>query len=212
MEYRDLSGNYRASSDGWIESKYTGEWKRLREHYQHKGYKLVTLYNFESQKRRTYAVHSLISQAFLGDRPDGLVVDHINSKRDDNRAENLRYITPRENLCRGKRSDLCGNGLPRGVRKNKNVFFAIKAFNGSTYFLGSFKDANSAGNAYKMAFTEDIANQMHSQFKNEKKSSDKGYFKRGNRYIVRCRPFGYIGSFGSEEEARKAYLEVKNGS
>lgn len=43
-------------------------------------------------------VHSLVAAAFIGERPDGLQVNHINHRRDDNRVENLEYVTPSKNV------------------------------------------------------------------------------------------------------------------
>lgn len=47
--------------------------------------------------KRKLMVHALIAQAFLGDKPDGYEIDHINSNRTDNRPCNLRYVTPEQN-------------------------------------------------------------------------------------------------------------------
>lgn len=45
----------------------------------------------------TFQVHYLVLLAFIGERPIGLDIDHINRIRDDNRLENLRYCTRSEN-------------------------------------------------------------------------------------------------------------------
>lgn len=45
----------------------------------------------------TKNVHSLVAAAFLGPRPDGTEVCHINGDGHDNRASNLRYDTHRAN-------------------------------------------------------------------------------------------------------------------
>jgi HNH endonuclease/NUMOD4 motif len=42
-------------------------------------------------------VHSLVCAAFIGPRPDGLHINHINNVRHDNRIVNLEYVTPRQN-------------------------------------------------------------------------------------------------------------------
>lgn len=48
-------------------------------------------------RRATY-VHTLVAEAFLGERPDGYEIDHINGDYLDNRAENLRYVTHSDNM------------------------------------------------------------------------------------------------------------------
>ena len=60
------------------------------------GYLDVSLRDGEKRKHRT--VHSLVAEVFLGERPNGCDVMHLNGDRTDNRVENLRYGTRKENL------------------------------------------------------------------------------------------------------------------
>lgn len=55
------------------------------------GYDCVNLQN------RTYLVHSLVAEVFLG-TPSGLLsqIKHINGIKDDNRVENLKWCSPEE--------------------------------------------------------------------------------------------------------------------
>lgn len=60
------------------------------------GYQEVYLCDGKSRRHRT--VHSLVAGAFLGERPAGHDVLHLNGDRSDNRVENLRYGTRSENF------------------------------------------------------------------------------------------------------------------
>jgi hypothetical protein len=79
------------------------------------GYRFVTLYKEGKPRHRT--VHSLVTEAFLGPRPDGLEVNHKNGVRRDNRLGNLEYVTRSENMRHafdvlGRKAG--GGGGPRG--------------------------------------------------------------------------------------------------
>src|SRR5690606_6730827 len=61
------------------------------------GYKGVNLCKNNIKKR--FHVHQLVAMAFLNHNPCKfkLVIDHINHEKSDNRVENLRVVTNREN-------------------------------------------------------------------------------------------------------------------
>lgn len=42
-------------------------------------------------------VHRLVYETFVGEIPEGMEIDHINTIRTDNRLENLRCVTRKEN-------------------------------------------------------------------------------------------------------------------
>lgn len=48
-------------------------------------------------KRRKVLVHTLVADAFLGIKPIGMEIDHLNTNIHDNRAVNLKYVTRSEN-------------------------------------------------------------------------------------------------------------------
>ncbi len=48
-------------------------------------------------KQKPFKVHRAIYETFVGPIPDGYEIDHINTVKDDNRIENLRAVTSKEN-------------------------------------------------------------------------------------------------------------------
>lgn len=61
------------------------------------GYRLLTL--CAGGKRTNRPVHQLVVLAFIGPRPEGMEVRHLNGIRSDNRLENLMYGTKKENMA-----------------------------------------------------------------------------------------------------------------
>jgi hypothetical protein len=53
----------------------------------------------ENGKRLIVLVHTIVAEAFLGPKPEGLEVNHKNAKDSDNRSTNLEYTTHGDN-CR----------------------------------------------------------------------------------------------------------------
>ena len=68
---------------------------------------LLAQYSFQLKKNGYYRKNVRLSngkrmakylhQLILGDAPDGMVVDHINRDRNDNRRANLRFVTVQQN-------------------------------------------------------------------------------------------------------------------
>ena len=60
------------------------------------GYQCVQL--TRNNEKKTFKIHRLVAETFISN-PDNLPeVDHINTIRDDNRVENLRWVTHKENM------------------------------------------------------------------------------------------------------------------
>ena len=62
-----------------------------------RGYLRVTLFD-KNKKRKTFQVHVLVAHAFVDGWFEGAEIDHINTIRDDNRSENLKWVTHTENM------------------------------------------------------------------------------------------------------------------
>ena len=65
-----------------------------------KGYKRVCL-SGHKKKQSNQRVHRRVYRIFNGNLEKGLVIDHINGDKLDNRARNLQQITQQENTKRG---------------------------------------------------------------------------------------------------------------
>lgn len=103
------------------------------------GYLKVTLKN----KSNAYKyVHILVAESFLGYKVNKgtICIDHLNNVRSDNRLENLRIITPKENISRAKTSNTGETGIYKVGNKFRAIF--IKKH------LGYFNDINEAKSAY----------------------------------------------------------------
>ena len=73
------------------------------------GYMVVGL--SKNGKSKNFYVHRLLATAFIPNPENKRCVDHINGIKDDNRLENLRWVTPSENQ--------------RGFRKDRGKFAII---------------------------------------------------------------------------------------
>jgi hypothetical protein len=86
-------GRFMVRSDG---RKRTIRPRILSASYDARGYASVGLTNL-SGEITTIRVHRVVADAFLG-IPTGMVVDHINGDRSDNRLSNLRVCSSMNNL------------------------------------------------------------------------------------------------------------------
>lgn len=102
-EWRRVVGNdsYEVSSLGNVRRAVAGDsnFAKAGRHLRpsrNTRYSIVVLYS--QHKGRAVKVHRLVAAAFIGPCPEGHEVNHINGERHDNRAENLEYVTPRQNV------------------------------------------------------------------------------------------------------------------
>lgn len=85
---------YFASACGLIFQKSGPGWMEIGQRFSN-GYKTVKVPIDGKVKYRS--VHRLVLEAFVGPCPDGMQCRHLNDHRADNRLENLKWGTPKEN-------------------------------------------------------------------------------------------------------------------
>ena len=56
---------------------------------------------FDCGQSSTLLIHQAVAEYFIGPKPEGMVVDHIDGTRDNNHFTNLQYITHAENIRKG---------------------------------------------------------------------------------------------------------------
>ena len=84
--------NYEASNRGRIRHK---KHKRILKVQTYNGYRTLPL---DSTKGRiTIRLGRLVGRLFNDDYDENMQVDHINGDKSDDRAENLRFVTPKQN-------------------------------------------------------------------------------------------------------------------
>lgn len=97
MEEWKLFDNYQISNFGNCKKKN----KALKCSIQNRGYKYFQLQ--KDGKRINYLIHHLVALLFIGERPDGLVIDHIDRDKLNNHVSNLRYVSQEINIQNSKK-------------------------------------------------------------------------------------------------------------
>ena len=86
--------NYFINKNGKIKNIKSG--KILNGCKNSDGYIRVNL--SKNRKGKTYSIHRLVAIAFIENPENKPMIDHINTIRNDNRLENLRWVTRSENM------------------------------------------------------------------------------------------------------------------
>jgi len=108
-------------------------------------------------KKKKIYLHRLAWIYTHGDIPKGLVIDHINGKKDDNRLCNLRCVTNREN-ARNTSLERLGSGV-HFYKKTGRWTGLIRTIKGVRMRIGSYETKEDALYVYnKVAplFVKDV--------------------------------------------------------
>lgn len=138
------------------------------------GYTYVSVYNKEKKTSNRTKVHFLVTDAWLGQRPDKFDIDHINRNKSDNRQENLRYVSRTINIMN---SDVRKDN----ISSEKYIYLDTKTCKWVVY-VHPVKEIDRK--RYKASFeTKDQAIEARNKFLNEGiKTHHQGALKEKNIY------------------------------
>lgn len=97
LEWKIYNNKYLISNNGDVKRND----KYLNCSIMNRGYKY-----FQTSKkgiRKNYLIHHLVAELFIGARPEGLVIDHIDQNKLNNNVSNLRYTTQKINSFNHKK-------------------------------------------------------------------------------------------------------------
>lgn len=101
-QWKEVLGSdwfYEVSNIGQVRQNFAGRKMRkgyvLKQSQTKAGYRRVTLYY---PKKKSVFVHALVLEAFVSPRPPGMVTNHKNGDKSDNRVENLEWVTQQQNV------------------------------------------------------------------------------------------------------------------
>lgn len=171
---------------------------------------------------RTYKFSQLVAMAFLGHKPSGMVrvIDHINGNKSDDRVENLRIVTQRENMTTCYQPILPTTSKYIGVSWSMggSKWVAQIKYEGVNVHLGYFTDEIEASSAYQEALSkiegglfnpDDYKPKLTSRFIGV--NLDKSSGKWVSRVTINGKR-EYLGCYTTETEAYHARLKASSQS
>lgn len=136
-------------------------------------YPMVTIQvPFTKSGKKSYFVHQLVAQAFYGSA-NGREVDHIDGNHENNRADNLEYVTGEENIRREILNNLGGKFEGRYPIKASELSDQVKVYKYSK-MKGSkqgrlVKEYNSFNELSQDIYDFGLSNDVVSRIKNNLK-------------------------------------------
>lgn len=106
---------------------------KILKPYNRKGYLVVRLYS-EQGVATDFLIHRLIATHFISNPEKKPQINHINGIRNDNRIENLEWVTCKENIVH------CFRVLGKKNKKSSEHYYSKKVFQYSLagYFIAEY--------------------------------------------------------------------------
>ena len=154
-EFKTIKGyeNYSISNIGNVKNNKTN---RILKPYFQDEYKRITL-----NDNKHFKVHRLVALAFIPNPNNKSDVDHINNNRSDNRVENLRWSSHKENSQNRSTNKNNTSGVKR-INKEGKRWRASIGYNNKLIHIGSYKTKEEAIEARQKK-----AKELFGEFMNE---------------------------------------------
>lgn len=140
-DIKGYEGYYQISNHGRVKSlerttwnsRGNGFWQTIKERYLlydragNKKTHFIVWLSRDGGKHR-YLIHRLVAEHFIGDIPDGMLVDHKDENPENNRVDNLQIITPSKNIkksrdIKGARKHVRTKVLVNDLETNEKLIF-----------------------------------------------------------------------------------------
>lgn len=137
--WKDIDGfpNYQVSNLGNIKNRKTN---RLLKPKIGRDGRYLSVYLCNNGKENTRRVHRLVAEAFLGKHP-GLMVNHMDGDKLNNRSDNLEWCTAKENNLHAIKTGL---NHPGSYQKKP-----VRVIETGEVFNGVVECANATGNDFR---------------------------------------------------------------
>ena len=149
-EWKDIEGYeglYQVSNEGRVRSlnklvsskggsKSLRKGKIMKPHIADNGYLRVILQN--NGKIKNFPLHYLVIKTFVGEKPEGMQINHKDECKTNNFVENLEYCTPKYNCNYGDRNE-------KIKEKNQKPVIALNTDGTIVLRFNSAKDAEVEG-------------------------------------------------------------------
>ncbi len=157
MEEYKLIKNFESYSISNLGNVKKNDTNKILKQYNSHGYKRISLNGIHQ------SVHRLVAEAFIPNPENKPCVDHKNNIRDDNRIDNLRWATTKENNQNVSISSRNKSGY-KGVNwdKRSNRWRASIFENGLNVHLGYFESLDDAVKARQKK-----ANELFGEYTNK---------------------------------------------
>jgi hypothetical protein len=90
--WKEFGKHHRVNELGEVQSKASGQWKPLKSRAGKDGYKIINI------SKKTFTIHRLVLEAFVGPRPEDMECRHLDGNPTNNRLDNLAWGYHWENM------------------------------------------------------------------------------------------------------------------